>query len=31
VAFLDSLTGEKPRIVVPQLPPSDANSPLPAK
>jgi cytochrome c peroxidase len=31
VAFLTSLTGDQPRIVVPQLPASDARSPLPDK
>ena len=31
VAFLNALTGDNPKIVVPQLPPSDANSPLPDK
>lgn len=31
VAFLMTLTGEVPKIVEPQLPPSDANSPLPDK
>lgn len=31
VAFLMTLTGEMPKIVEPQLPPSDANSPLPDK
>lgn len=31
VAFLNTLTGDRPKIVVPQLPASDANSPLPAK
>lgn len=29
VAFLISLTGEQPRIVIPELPASDAGSPLP--
>lgn len=31
VAFLHSLTGDQPRIVTPQLPASDARSPLPDK
>lgn len=31
VAFLGSLTGDQPKIVAPQLPASDANSPLPDK
>ena len=31
VAFLAALTGDQPRIVQPQLPTSDANSPLPDK
>lgn len=31
VAFLGALTGDQPRVVIPQLPPSDANSPLPAQ
>ncbi len=31
VAFLGALTGDQPKIMVPQLPPSDPNSPLPDK
>ena len=31
VAFLQTLTGDQPRIVMPQLPASDARSPLPDK
>lgn len=31
VAFLKSLTGDQPKIVIPHLPASDANSPLPDK
>ena len=31
VAFLGTLTGDQPRIVIPQLPASDANSPPPEK
>lgn len=31
VAFLGALTGDQPSIVMPQLPASDANSPLPDK
>jgi len=31
VAFLGSLNGDQPKIVMPQLPASDANSPLPQK
>ncbi|OYY67608.1 MAG: cytochrome C peroxidase [Sphingomonas sp. 28-63-12] len=31
VAFLNSLTGDQPKIMIPQLPSSDANSPLPDK
>ncbi|OYY91840.1 MAG: cytochrome C peroxidase [Sphingomonas sp. 28-66-16] len=31
VAFLKALTGDQPRVMMPQLPASDANSPLPDK